>query len=86
MSWGKKMNENNKLQKNYEDLANAVVERAAKDYRILKNRGKYKDRYLYKSERQEIADLETFFESRQFERYSAIDGKGLLQRLKKELI
>ncbi len=66
----------------WEDLANAVVLRAAEDYagvlRALRRRPGRKD--LVKRQR----SLERFFRSRWFRTLSAADGEELLMKIRKE--
>ena len=66
----------------YEELGNAVVLQAVKDYRdakktLRKNR-KNDEAILMK------ADCERFFTSEHFNNFSSIDGKSLLAQLEKE--
>ena len=68
---------------NWADLANAVIVQAAEDYRetcrILKHRpGQKKMQQRKKS-------LERFFLSGWFRKLSALDGKRLLEAIKKEM-
>ena len=71
------------MKMNYQDLANAVVTRAAKDYkyyhkRIEKNP---KDDYA----KHEVRELEAFFSSKWMKRIINIDGAEILARIKGEL-
>lgn len=66
----------------YEELGNAVVLQAVKDYRdakkVLKKNRKNDTAIRMKSE------CERFFTSEHFNIFSAIDGKSLLAQLEKE--
>ncbi len=67
----------------YENLANAIVVRAAKDYRAIL-------RYLKKNPRNSTAalekdSLEKFFRSEFYRNLTNVDGEMLLSRLRKEV-
>ena len=71
------------MNRNYQDLANAVVTQAAKDYkyyhkRIEKNP---KDDYA----KHEVRELEAFFSSKWMKRLINIDGAEILARITGEL-
>ena len=71
------------MNRNYQDLANAVVTHAAKDYkhycrRIDKNPA---DDYA----RHEVRELEAFFSSKWMKRLINIDGAEIFARIKGEL-
>lgn len=66
----------------YEDLANAIVARAAKDYlwalKKLKRQPKHTKALEYK------AEVEKFFRTKWYELLTGVDADFLLERLKKE--
>lgn len=66
----------------YENLANAIIFSAVKDYRAarrkLKRKPKNEDAKLM------VEDCERFFRSDWFGALSNVDGKALLKRLKEE--
>ena len=68
----------------WEDLANAVVLQAAKDYRSALRRLKKRpdDGYSIKMKR----ECETFFTSQYFDIFTGIDGKGLMEKLREEVM
>lgn len=66
----------------YENLANAIVLQAVRDYRkVLKhlsaNPGSWTDS-------DEKRDLEAYFRSADYKRLTALDGEMLIRRLRKE--
>ena len=66
----------------YNNLANAIILEAVKDYRKCKRkieRGKAKD-----ADYDEIFKIETFFKSDYFKSLTNIDGIALLENLEKE--
>lgn len=67
----------------YEELANAIVLCAVKDYRkARKQLKKYpRDAYL----RQLVKECEEFFLSGWFQTLTSVDGSVLLERLQKEV-
>lgn len=70
-----------------QELANAIILRAVKDYREAKKIYKNKN---YSLENRQIAkthirDCEQFFTSQAFKVYTKIDGEKLLKDLKNEL-
>lgn len=70
--------------KNYENLANAIVFQAAKDYR--KALRKYKRQPENKSAKSEIREIERFFRSNWYRTLTDLDGEMLIKRLREELI
>lgn len=84
---------------NYQELANAVIELAARDYRKFargyhkvtkqRNRARKKEtkkelEYKMRGIKRKITDIETFFTSKWFSELTAIDGEMLRDRLRKE--
>lgn len=68
--------------KNYENLANAVVELAFKDYvNVLK---KLKKRPNNSTLLHEKKDLEKFFLGERITIFTSVDGKALMEYAKKE--
>lgn len=68
---------------NFQDLANAVVVRAAKDYRrALKRLIKFPSSH---SAKQAIMQLEVFFRSDYYKLLTSLDGERLIEKLKQEL-
>lgn len=72
----------NHLQYAYENLGNAVVETAVDDYRELRKKKKDKDRI--NGNVVTIAEIEKFFLSNRFNKFTNIDGGYLLNVLRKE--
>lgn len=68
----------------YEELANAIVLQAVKDYRD--SRKKLKRHPKNEAAKNMLADCEEFFCSDRFGMFTKIDGKTLLRRLKEEEI
>lgn len=70
------------MQENYQDLANAIIEQAAKDYikavRFLLKHPKNPDAMYTKRE------CERFFNSEWYKMLTPIDGRWLRLRLKEE--
>lgn len=66
----------------YERLAEAVIERAAADYRREKHALKQKP--WSGPAKKKVKELEEFFHSPWFEVFSRLDGEYILERLKKE--
>ena len=65
----------------YQALANAIVERAAKDYRrVLKYHYKQPENKKYKLE---VEELEAFFLSQWFELLTDLNGRTLLINLRR---
>lgn len=68
----------------YENLANAIVLLAVKDYRSARRRQKYHSKN--KEAKLIIEDCERFFRSDWFGVLTSVDGKALLRKLKEEEI
>lgn len=66
-----------------ENLANAIILQAVKDYRkalkILKRHPRHKEA------KEMVKDCEDFFESKWFSMLTNIDGKVLMEKLKQEV-
>lgn len=60
-----------------ENLKSAVVERAARDYRLALEKGDRDGEYNRK-------ELEEFFTSKYFNHFTKLDGHALLEQLKNE--
>ena len=80
---------------NYQELANAVIELAARDYRklargyhnVTKQRNKARKKeleYKMRGIKRKITDIETFFTSKWVSELTAVRGEMLLERLRKE--
>lgn len=84
---------------NYQELANAIIELAARDYRKLakgyhkvtkqRNRARKKDtkkelEYKMRGIKRKITDIETFFTSKWFSELTTINGEMIVERLRKE--
>ena len=69
--------------RNWQDLANAVIVQAAKDYRIAQYRNM--KRPEQENTLREIRSLETFFRSKWFAVLSNLDGKRLLRDLREQM-
>ena len=84
---------------NYQELANAIIELAVRDYRKLakgyhrvtkqRNRARKKDtrkelEYKMRGIKRKITDIETFFTSKWFLELTEINGEMILDRLRKE--
>ena len=68
----------------YENLANAIIELAAKDYKsdiayLQKNKGK--DDYAVRQRKADKKEIERFFRSGWFEILTDLDGEYLLNRM-----
>ena len=72
----------------YEALANAIVLQAVEDYRALKNGGGINRRMSREQTEKErnykLLAIEHFFLSDYFKLLTAVDGRWLLDKLKKE--
>lgn len=68
----------------YENLANAIVLLAVKDYCSARKRQKYHPKN--KEAKLIIEDCERFFRSDWFGVLTSVDGKALLRKLKEEKI
>ena len=66
----------------YENLANAIVLQAVKDWRSAVR--KLKKRPRYDPAKQMKEECETFFLSEWFEQLTEVDGRYLLRKLKQE--
>jgi hypothetical protein len=67
----------------WRDLANAIVEQAAKDY--IAALRKLKKRPGNEKALSSLSELETFFRSTWYEELTDIDGERLIKMLKKEV-
>ena len=67
------------LSDEYYNLANAIIERAADDYRIVLSG--YEESYGQRVNRKE---LEKFFQSAWFECLTRVNGKNIMERIRKE--
>ena len=74
----------NFMQQNWEELANAIILQAVKDYRDSRRRAR-KPRSAREA-RKRIAEVEKFFRSWWFYQLTDIDGDKLLEKLKEEPI
>ena len=72
----------NSLQFAYETFANAVIRLAVDDYRELKKQKLHSARMGGRFV--SLSEIENFFTSDWFSKFTALDGKYLLRRLKKE--
>ena len=68
----------------YEDLAQAIILQAVKDYRAARKKTKYHQKN--KEAKLMIQDCESFFRSDLFSALTIIDGRTLLEKLKEESI
>lgn len=68
----------------YEDLAQAVILQAVKDYRTARKKLKYHPKN--KEAKLMIQDCESFFRSDWFAVLTSVDGQLLLNKLKEEEI
>lgn len=67
----------------WENLANAVIIQAAKDYRIIARR---LERFpASEKSRKELRELEDFFRSDWFKLLSSVNGPAILEQLRKEI-
>ena len=71
------------MNSNYQDLANAVVTHAAKDYKHYRRRIEKNPEDDYA--RHEVREIEAFFGSKWMKRLINIDGAEILARIKGEL-
>lgn len=67
----------------YEALANSIVAQAAKDYR--KALEKLKRNPRYSSALRDKADCESFFQSEWMKELTEVDGRWLMQAIRKEI-
>lgn len=68
----------------YENLAQAIIPQAVKDYRAARKKNKYHPKN--KEAKLMIEDCERFFRSDWFAALTTIDGRMLLEKLKEEEI
>lgn len=66
----------------YENLANAIILQAVKDYRAARKKLKYHPKN--KEAKLTVQDCEEFFRSDWFAALTSIDGRRLLDKLKEE--
>jgi len=66
----------------YENLANAIILSAAKDYKKVYKRSLYRNKS--KQTEQELKELEAFFRSDWFGVLTTIDGEFIMERIRKE--
>ena len=68
----------------YENLANAIIIQACKDYRKAYKR--YLRRYRSSNKpNAELLELESFFRSDWYKTLTSVDGEYLMDRIKKEV-
>ena len=68
----------------YENLANAIIIQACKDYRKAYKR--YLRRYRSTDKQDaELLELESFFRSDWYKTLTSVDGEYLMDRIKKEV-
>lgn len=65
--------------KNYQELANAIVIQAVKDYKRSLNGNRPYDRRM-------VIECESFFRSGWFSLLTKLDGKMLMQKIKQEVL
>lgn len=68
----------------YENLANAIIIQACKDYRKAYKRYLRRYRSTDKPDA-ELVELERFFRSDWYKNLTAVDGEYLMDRIKKEV-
>lgn len=68
------------LKECYQDLANAVVERAVEDYRYVLTGFPIKDNRVIT-----VESLEKFFRSEWFKALTRVDGEYIIEKVRKEL-
>lgn len=83
----------------YQELANAIIELAVRDYRKLaigyhrvtkqRNRARKKEtrkelEYKMRGIKRKITDIETFFTSKWFSELTELNGEFIIDRLRKE--
>ncbi len=71
------------MQRNWEDLAQAIVIQAVKDYRLALK--VFRRRPESKRAQELIEEIESFFRSRWFSLMYDIDPERLIERLKEEV-
>lgn len=67
----------------YEQLANAIILQAAKDYRDALN--KLKKRPHYDPAKDMIAEVERFFHADWYRELTSVDGNFLIKKLRSEV-
>ena len=72
------------MQRNWEDLAQAVILQAVEDYR--RARGRVRRFPDQKGAQATIRDAERFFRSRWFAQLTDVDGEAILKRLRREVV
>ena len=71
------------MQRNWEDLAQAIIMKAVEDYRKARRRARhFPDQ---KGAQATIREVEQFFRSRWFAQLTDIDGEMLIKRLREEV-
>ena len=71
------------MQRNWEDLAQAIIMKAVEDYRKARRRVRhFPDQ---KGAQATIGEVEQFFRSRWFAQLTDIDGEMLIKRLREEV-
>ena len=73
-----------KTQRNWEDLANAIILQAVDDYR--RSRRRVRKRKDQRDAQQRLREVEKFLGSRWYYQLTNVDGKKLLEYLKKEVV
>ena len=68
----------------YENLANAIIIQACKDYRKAYNRYLRRYRSTDKPD-EELVELENFFRSDWYNTLTSIDGEYIMARIRKEV-
>ena len=77
-------NGGSRMQRCWENLANAIILKAVEDYRIARRRFRhFPDQ---KASQAMIREVERFFLSRWFAQLTDVDGEYLLRRLKEEVV
>ena len=72
------------MQRNWEDLAQAIIMKAVEDYRKARRRVRhFPDQ---KGAQATIREVEKFFRSRWFAQLTDIDGEILIKRLREEVV
>ena len=71
---------------NYQELANAIINQAAQDYRVaLVNQHKGDVKTRLKATR-EIRELRRFFYGKLFEQYTKLNGPNIMAQIRDEVI
>ena len=72
------------MQRNWEDLAQAVILQAVEDYRRARRRvRRFPDQ---KGAQATIREVGRFFRSRWFAQLADVDGEAILKRLRREVV